>query len=69
MTAVIPEEGSATVSLARAGQILGCSRSKAYRLHKDGEFPVRTVTIGATVRVPVVLLERFLLGDVEAVAS
>lgn len=66
MSPVIPDKGSATVSLARAGEILGCSRSKAYRLHKDGEFPVSTVTIGATVRVPVVLLERFLLGEVAA---
>ncbi|WP_211228442.1 helix-turn-helix domain-containing protein [Glycomyces tenuis] len=47
-----------------AAQILGIGRTVAYRLAKDGEFPVQVLRIGHSYRVPVLrLLE--LLGAEE----
>lgn len=36
-----------------AAQILGIGRTVAYRLAKDGEFPVQVLRIGHSYRVPV----------------
>lgn len=63
MSAVIPEQGSATVSLSDAARILGVGKSTAYELVKRGEFPIYVITIGNKIRVPLVHIERFLLGD------
>jgi hypothetical protein len=47
-----------------AARILGIGRTVAYRLAKDGEFPVQVLRIGHSYRVPVLrLLE--LLGAEE----
>ncbi|WP_051392832.1 helix-turn-helix domain-containing protein [Glycomyces arizonensis] len=47
-----------------AAQILGIGRTVAYRLAKDGDFPVQVLRIGHSYRVPVLrLLE--LLGAEE----
>lgn len=66
MSDVIPETGAATVTIERAGEILGIGRSTAYELLRRGEFPVRVVPIGRRRMVPTVLLERFLLGEEQA---
>jgi hypothetical protein len=48
-----------------AAQVLGIGRTVAYRLAKDGEFPVQVLRIGHSYRVPVLrLLE--LLGAEDA---
>jgi hypothetical protein len=48
-----------------AAQILGIGRTVAYRLAKEGQFPVQVLRIGHSYRVPVLrLLE--LLGAPEA---
>lgn len=60
---VIPEQGSATVSLADAARILGISRSTAYELDARGKFPVRVLKIGSRRKVARVHLEQFLLGE------
>jgi excisionase family DNA binding protein len=41
-----------TVSLGRACQYLGVSRSVGYQLAKDGLFPVRVERIGNSYRIP-----------------
>lgn len=64
-TSVIPETGAATVTLERAAEILGIGRSTAFELVRRGEFPVRVVEIGRRRMVPLVHIERFLLGDDE----
>ncbi len=48
-----------------AAQVLGIGRTVAYRLAKDGDFPVQVLRIGHSYRVPVLrLLE--LLGAEDA---
>ena len=42
----------ATVNVTTAGRALGIGRDKAYELIRTGQFPVRTLPLGATVRVP-----------------
>ncbi|MFD8379034.1 DNA-binding protein [Streptomyces sp. NPDC059679] len=42
----------ATVNVTTAGRALGIGRDKAYELIRSGQFPVRTLPLGATVRVP-----------------
>ena len=42
----------ATVNVTTAGRALGIGRDKAYELIRTGIFPVRTLTLGGTVRVP-----------------
>lgn len=42
----------ATVNVTTAGRALGIGRDKAYELIRNGIFPVRTLTLGGTVRVP-----------------
>jgi hypothetical protein len=39
-----------------AAQILGIGRTVAYRLAKDGQFPVQVLRIGHSYRVPVLRL-------------
>ncbi|MFJ5984375.1 DNA-binding protein [Lentzea sp. NPDC092896] len=41
----------ATVSVARAATAFGISRSKAYELVAQGEFPARVIAAGASRRV------------------
>lgn len=53
----------ATVNVTTAGRALGIGRDKAYQLIRDGQFPVRTLPLGNTVRVPTAALWKAL--DVE----
>jgi hypothetical protein len=46
----------ATVNVVTAARALGIGHNKAYDLIKAGEFPVRTLTMGSTVRVPTAAL-------------
>ncbi|MGW6395906.1 DNA-binding protein [Streptomyces sp. NPDC055103] len=41
-----------TVNVVTAARALGIGVHKAYALIKTGAFPVRTLTLGSTVRVP-----------------
>jgi hypothetical protein len=42
----------ATVNVTTAGRALGIGRDKAYELIRNEAFPVRTLALGGTVRVP-----------------
>jgi predicted DNA-binding transcriptional regulator AlpA len=57
----------ATVNVVTAARALGISANKAYTLIRDGEFPVATLPLGSTVRVPTAALWRVL--GVEGLAS
>jgi len=46
----------ATVNVVTAARALGIGHNKAYDLIKAGEFPVRTLTMGSTVRIPTAAL-------------
>ncbi|MER8001650.1 DNA-binding protein [Streptomyces sp. NPDC095613] len=46
----------ATVNMATAARALGIGRDKAYQLLRAGEFPVPTLPLGSTVRVPTAAL-------------
>ena len=50
----------ATVNVTTAGRALGIGRDKAYELIKAGAFPVRTLPLGSTVRVPTAELWKIL---------
>ncbi|MGW3031280.1 helix-turn-helix domain-containing protein [Streptomyces sp. NPDC001178] len=50
----------ATVNVTTAARALGISRDKAYALIRSGSFPVRTLPLGSTVRVPTAELWRLL---------
>ncbi|MDQ0990774.1 helix-turn-helix domain-containing protein [Streptomyces sp. V3I7] len=50
----------ATVNVTTAGRALGIGRDKAYELVRSGRFPVRTLPLGRTVRVPTAELWRLL---------
>lgn len=64
MAGIIPDEGPAVVTIERAAEVLGIGRSTAYKMIREGSFPVRVITVGPKRRVvPLALLERFLLGD------
>lgn len=54
----------ATVNVTTAGRALGIGRDKAYELIKKGAFPVRTLSLGDTVRIPTAELWRILGVDV-----
>jgi predicted DNA-binding transcriptional regulator AlpA len=41
----------AAVSIERAAEAFGISRSHAYELARTGHFPARTLKVGSTVRV------------------
>ncbi|MFB7493776.1 helix-turn-helix domain-containing protein [Streptomyces sp. NPDC056161] len=45
-----------TVNVVTAARALGISPNKAYQLIRDGRFPVRTLPLGSTVRVPTAAL-------------
>jgi excisionase family DNA binding protein len=45
-----------TVSVEVAAKFLGVSRTTAYRLAADGQFPVRVMRIGRSLRVPTAFL-------------
>jgi hypothetical protein len=55
--------GPPTVSLLTAAAAIGIGRTKAYELAKRDEFPVAVRCVGATYRVPVAELLRFLHAD------
>ncbi|MFB7424700.1 helix-turn-helix domain-containing protein [Streptomyces hydrogenans] len=46
----------ATVNVVTAARALGIGHNKAYDLIRSGEFPVRTLALGRTVRVPTAAL-------------
>jgi hypothetical protein len=46
----------ATVNVTTAARALGIGHNKAYELIRDGQFPVRTLSLGATVRIPTAAL-------------
>jgi hypothetical protein len=48
----LPIVGPATVKVVTAARALGIGHNKAYDLIKAGDFPVRTLTLGSTVRIP-----------------
>lgn len=49
-----------TVNVTTAARALGIGVHKAYNLIKEGSFPVQTLTLGSTVRVPTAALWRVL---------
>lgn len=57
----------ATVNVVTAARALGSSPNKAYQLIRDGQFPVRTLPLGSTMRVPTAALWKVL--GVEAVRA
>jgi hypothetical protein len=52
--------GPPTISLLTAAAAIGIGRTKAYELAKRDEFPVAVRRVGATYRLPVAELLRFL---------
>ncbi|AEM86968.1 hypothetical protein Strvi_7631 [Streptomyces violaceusniger Tu 4113] len=50
----------ATVNVTTAGRALGIGRDKAYELIRSGQFPVRTLPLGGTIRVPTAELWKIL---------
>ena len=50
-----------TISVERAGELLGLSRNSAYTAAKNGQLPV--LKIGKRLLVPKVALERMLAGS------
>ncbi|MGW3658375.1 DNA-binding protein [Streptomyces sp. NPDC005151] len=46
----------ATVNVVTAARVLGIGHNKAYDLIKTGQFPVRTLPMGNTVRIPTAAL-------------
>ncbi|WP_308312989.1 DNA-binding protein [Streptomyces sp. ISL-1] len=57
----------ATVNVVTAARALGIGPSKAYALIRSGEFPVKTLPLGNTVRVPTAALWKAL--GVEALTA
>ncbi|MFE5117704.1 DNA-binding protein [Streptomyces sp. NPDC056669] len=53
----------ATVNVTTAGRALGIGRDKAYELIRSGQFPVRTLPLGGTIRVPTAELWKILGVD------
>ncbi len=51
-----------TTTVDTAASILGISRTKAYALAKDGEFPIKLVRIGRRYLVPIPALLDLLTG-------
>ncbi|WP_242585180.1 DNA-binding protein [Streptomyces sp. MST-110588] len=49
-----------TVNVTTAARALGIGVHKAYKLIKEGSFPVQTLTMGSTVKVPTAALWRVL---------
>ncbi|MFH9227710.1 DNA-binding protein [Streptomyces lydicus] len=49
-----------TVNVTTAARALGIGVHKAYSLIKTGSFPVQTLSLGSTVRVPTAALWRLL---------
>ncbi|TXC99052.1 DNA-binding protein [Streptomyces sp. ISID311] len=49
-----------TVNVTTAARALGIGVHKAYSLIKTGSFPVQTLTLGSTVKVPTAALWRVL---------
>ena len=52
-----------TTTVDTAASILGISRTKAYALAKDGDFPVKLVRIGRRYLVPIPALLELLTGE------
>ncbi|MFJ3229885.1 DNA-binding protein [Streptomyces sp. NPDC086787] len=49
-----------TVNVTTAARALGIGVHKAYKLIKEGSFPVQTLSMGSTVKVPTAALWRVL---------
>lgn len=63
-----------TLSVPEAGVCFGLGEAQSYALARQGEFPVRTIKLGARLRVPTAEVRRELglpvePADTEAVAS
>lgn len=54
-----------TVSIPEAGKILGIGTTTAYALAKSGEFPVRVLRLGKSLRVSISQLEAYLDGRLQ----
>jgi excisionase family DNA binding protein len=52
----VTSETTGTVSVEVAARLLGVSRTTAYRLAADGQFPVPVLRVGRSLRVPAALL-------------
>lgn len=52
-----------SVTIVEAGEILGMTRSAAYRAAKSGD--IHTISIGSRLRVPVAWLEALLGEDLD----
>jgi len=52
------DEGALTVSVPRAGEMLGLSRNSAYEAAKKGQLPV--IRVGSRILVPKLALQRLL---------
>ena len=53
-----------TLDIPTAAKLLGFSRTKAYQMAKEGDFPCRVLRIGHSYRVPTLGLLRLLETDV-----
>lgn len=54
---------SATLSLAEAAELLGISRSHAYRLARQDALPVPVIRLGRSSRVVAAVLDRYLARE------
>lgn len=52
-----------TLDIPTAAELLGLSRTKAYQLAKEGDFPCRVLKIGHSYRVPTQSLLRLLEAE------
>jgi len=52
------------VNLETAGKAIGCSRAKAYDLHRCGEFPVTVRKVGRRLKVSKAEILRYLGVDI-----
>ena len=52
-----------TVGIIEAGKLLGVSHTTAYKLAREGKFPVPIVQVGHKKRVPLAPLQRLLDGE------
>lgn len=59
---VLPEP-PVLLSLEDAASVLGISTATAYRLRREGEFPIRVLKIGSQFRVLQADLDSFLRGE------
>jgi excisionase family DNA binding protein len=61
------KEAALTISVERAGELLGLSRHSAYRAAHTGQIPA--IRIGKRLLVPKAQFEQFLAGNSKGVGS